>query len=179
MVSIRCKIVVKSVLEQLNLHFTVLELGEIVIKEKLSAARYRQLNDALITFGFELMDDTKSILIEKIKHEIIEIIHYSDDIPKIKFSKYLSEKINRDYVYLSNLFTEVKGMSIEQFIIAHKIERVKELLIYNQLSLTEIAWKLNYSSVGHLSNQFKKVTGLSPSHFKKIKHKRLNARENI
>ena len=125
------------------------------------------------------MDDKKSMLIEKIKNVIIEMVHHSTENIKINFSDYLSQKLNYDYTYLSNLFSEVQGTTIEQFIISHKTERIKELIIYGELNITEIAWKMNYSSVAHLSSQFKKVTGLSPSHFKKLKDKRRNPIEEI
>src|SRR6476620_10617282 len=125
------------------------------------------------------MDNKKSMLIEKIKSVVIESIHYSEEQLQINFSKYLSEKLNYDYTYLSNLFSEVQGTTIEHFIIAHKIERVKELLVYDELNLTAIAWKLHYSSVAHLSNQFKKVTGLTPSHFKLLKKMRRDTLENL
>jgi AraC-like DNA-binding protein len=118
-------------------------------------------------------------LIEKIKNVIIEMVHYSDEMIKINFSEYLSKKLNHNYTYLANLFSEVQGISIEQFIILHKIERIKELIIYGELNITEIAWKMNYSSVAHLSNQFKKVTGLSPSHFKQLKDKSRNPIEEV
>jgi AraC-like DNA-binding protein len=118
------------------------------------------------------MDDKKSMLIEKIKNVIIEMVHHSDEVIKVNFSIYLSEKLNHDYTYLSNLFSEVQGTTIERFIISHKTERVKELIIYGEHNITEIAWKMGYSSVAHLSSQFKKVTGLSPSHFKNMKDKR-------
>ena len=179
MVSIRCKVIIKSVLQNLDLHFSIIELGEVEIEETLSAEKHNLLNTSLLEFGFELVEDKKAILIEKIKNIVIETIHYSDDPPLLKFSNYLTEKLNYDYHYLSNLFSEVKGTTIEQYIIAHKIEKIKELLLYNQLSLTEIAAKLHYSSVSHLSRQFKKVTGLTPSFFKNMKHKRLIARENL
>jgi len=126
----------------------------------------------LIKSGLELMDNKKAVLIEKIIKVIIEMIHHTDEIIKINFSDYLSEKLQHDYTYLSNIFSEVKGITIQQFIIIHKIERIKELLLYDELNLTEISYKLNYSSVAHLSNQFKKVTGLSPSHFKQLKDRR-------
>jgi AraC-like DNA-binding protein len=122
----------------------------------------------------ELLDDKKSILIEKIKSVIVEMIHYSDELPQINFSDYISEKLNFDYTYLSNVFSEVKGITIQHFIIINKIERVKELLLYDELNLTEISYKLQYSSVAHLSNQFKKVTGLSPSFYKQLQQKRKN-----
>ena len=125
------------------------------------------------------MDDNKAILIEKIKNVIVEMVHYREAPLKINFSDYLAEKLQYDYTYLSNLFSEVVGTTIEHFVIAHKIERVKELIVYDELNLTEISYLLNYSSVAHLSNQFKKVTGLTPSHFKKLKHKRRGGLEEI
>ncbi len=179
MVSLRCKMIVKAELETLGLHHMIVELGEVEIKEVLSEQTHDALKKALLKSGLELMDDKKAMLIEKIKNVVVEMIHYSDELPKTNFSDYLSKKLNYDYTYLSNLFSEVKGITIEHFIISHKIERVKELLIYNELNLTEIAWKLRYSSVAHLSNQFKKVTGLTPSFFKKIKNQRLIALENL
>ena len=179
MVSLRCKMIVKAELENMGLHFAIVELGEVEIVEDLSKQDEGQLKTALLKYGLELMEDKKSMLIEKIKNIIVEMIHYSDEPPLLNFSDYLSEKLNYDYNYLSNLFSEVKGTTIEHFIIAHKIERAKELLIYNQLTLTEIADKLHYSNVAHLSNQFKKVTGLTPTFFKKMKHKRLIALENL
>ncbi len=125
------------------------------------------------------MDDKKAVLIERIRNIIIEMVHYSKELPKTNFSDFLSEKLNYDYTYLANLFSEVQGTTIEKFIIAHKIERVKELIIYDELNLTEIAWLMHYSSVAHLSNQFKKITGLTPSHFKQLKNKRRKAIEDI
>ena len=166
MVSLRCKMIVKSELENMGLHFTIVELGEVEIREKLSAKKQKQLKIALIKFGLELMEDKKSMLIEKIKNIIVEMIHYNDELPITNFSNYLAEKLNYNYNYISNLFSEVKCTIIEHYIIAHKIERAKKLIIYNELTLTEIAYKLHYSSVAHLSNQFKKVTGLTPSFLK-------------
>src|SRR5579862_7846762 len=166
MVCFRCKIVVKSELEKLGLHYSIIELGEIEIKETPSQRMHKCLRIALHKSGLELLDDNKAMLIEKIKNVIIEMIHYGDAFPKIKFSCYLSDKLNYNYTYISNLFSEVKGITIEHFIIAHKIERVKELLLYNELTLKEIAHKLVYSNTAHLSKQFKKVTGLTPSFFK-------------
>jgi YesN/AraC family two-component response regulator len=179
MVSLRCKMIVRSELEQLGLHIINVDLGEVEIKEDLSPHQKAKLETALLRFGLELMEDKKSMLIEKIKNIVVEMIHYSDEPPVWNFSNYLTEKLNYDYNYLSNLFSEVKGTTIEHFIISHKIERAKELLIYNEMSLTEIADKLHYSNVAHLSNQFKKVTGLTPSFFKKMKHKRFIALENL
>ena len=181
MVSIRCKMIVKSELENLGLHYIYVDLGEADIMEDISKKQLAELNIALKKSGLELMDDRKSILIEKIKNVIVEYVHYSDlDEPlRINFSNHLAGKLNHDYTYLSNLFSEVQGTTIEHFIIMHKIERVKELLVYDELSLTEIAYKLHYSSVAHLSTQFKKITGLTPSHFKQLRHKRLNNLENL
>ena len=172
MVCNRCKMSVKSEFKKLGLHFIVVELGEAEIMEDLSAEYLDRLNVALKKNGLELIDDKKSILVEKIKTIIIELVHYTDDQNKLNLSDYLSEKLNHNYTYLANLFSEVKGTTIEQFHLAHKIERVKELLVYDELNLTEIADKLHYSSVAHLSNQFKKMTGLTPSHFKNLKNKK-------
>jgi AraC-like DNA-binding protein len=163
--------VVKSELEKLGLHYTAVELGEAEIDGRISAEQLDNLNVALKRTGLELMDDNKTILVEKIKTIIIELIHYNDEQIKINLSDYLSEKLNHNYTYLSNLFSEIKGTTIEKFYLSHKIEKVKELLVYDELNLTEIAFKLHYSSVAHLSNQFKKMTGLTPSHFKNLKHK--------
>ncbi|GAA4746232.1 hypothetical protein GCM10023229_27830 [Flavisolibacter ginsenosidimutans] len=171
--------IVRAELEKLGLHAAIVELGEVEIAENLTSKKQKELATALLAFGFELLEDKKSMLIEKIKNIIVEMIHYNDEPPGINFSNYLSEKLGYEYNYLSNLFSEIKGTTIEHYIISHKIERAKELLIYNQLTLTEIAYKLHYSSVSHLSNQFKKVTGLTPSFFKNMKHKRLIARENL
>lgn len=179
MVSIRCKMLVKDELKKLGLHFIMVELGEVEIMETLSGEQRVQLKQALLRSGLELMDDKKAVLIEKIKAVVIEMVHYADERPKENFSDYLSEKLHHDYTYLANLFSEVTGTTIEHYVIAHKIERVKELIIYDELNLTEISYKMNYSSVAHLSNQFKKVTGLSPSHFKKLKDKRRNPIEDI
>ena len=164
--------VVKQQLKKLSLHYITVELGEVEILEIISNAQLIEFKTALVKYGLELLDDKKSILIEKIKKVIVELIHYSDEPAKVNFSDYLSEKLNHDYTYLANLFSEVEGINIEHYIIMHKIERVKELLVYDELSLTEISYKLHYSSVAHLSNQFKKITGLTPSHFKRFKENR-------
>jgi len=179
MVCIRCKMVVKSELEKLGLHYVVVDLGEAEIMENITAEQHDLFKEALLKSGLELMDDKKSVLIEKIKKIIIELIHYSEEPLTINFSEYLSRKLNHNYTYLANLFSEVQGTTIEKFIITHKIERVKELLVYNELNLTEIAYLMHYSSVAHLSAQFKKVTGLTPSHFKQLREKRLNMLENL
>ena len=179
MVSARCKMVAKEELRKLGLHYVMVDLGEVEIMETLTDDTHAALKNGLQQSGLELMDDKRSMLIEKIKIIVIEVVHYQEEPLKINFSEYLSKKLNHDYTYLSNLFSEVQGTTIEHFLIAHKIEKVKELLIYNELTLTEIAYKMNYSSVAHLSNQFKKVTGLTPTHFKKLKDKRRNTLENI
>lgn len=179
MVSNRCKMMVKEELKKLGLHFILVDLGEIEIMEELTEDQKTTLKEALLVSGLELMDDKKAILIEKIKNVIIEMIHHTEEIIKTNFSDYLSEKLNHDYTYLSNLFSEVQGITIAQFIINHKIERIKELIIYDELSITQIAWKMNYSSVAHLSNQFKKTTGLSPSHFKQMRDLRRIPIEDI
>lgn len=179
MVSNRCKMAVKEELKKLGLHFIVVDLGEVEIMENITMEQREKLKLCLLSSGLELMDDKKAMLIEKIKNVIIEMVHHSEEVIKINFSDYLHEKLNHDYTYLSNLFSEVQGTTIEQFIISHKTERIKELIIYGELNITEIAWKMNYSSVAHLSTQFKKVTGLSPSHFKKLKDKRRNPLEEI
>ena len=179
MVCNRCKMTVKSELKNLGLHFIMVELGEAEIMEEISDEQLYHLNAALKKNGLELIDDKKSILVEKIKTIIIELVHYTDKQNKTNLSDYLSEKLNHNYTYLANLFSEVKGTTIEQFHLAHKIEKVKELLVYDELNLTEIADKMHYSSVAHLSNQFKKMTGLTPSHFKKLKNKRRYSLGNV
>ena len=179
MVSNRCKLAVKEVLRNLGIHFIVVDLGEVEIMENLSQTQREQLTKALHFSGLELMDDKRGGLVEKIKNSIIEMVLHTEETIKVNFSDYLSKKLNHDYTYLSNLFSETQGTTIEQFIITHKIERIKELIIYDELNISQIAWKLNYSSVAHLSNQFKKITGLTPSHFKQLKVKRRNPIEEI
>jgi len=179
MVSIRCKMLVKTELDKLGLHYRVVELGEVEIEENITADQTEQLKSALLQSGLELMDDKKARLIEKIKNVVVEMVHYEDEFPKTKNSEYIAGKLNHNYTYLANLFSEATGTTIEHYIIIHKIERAKELIIYDELTLTEIAWKLNYSSVAHLSNQFKKITGLTPSFFKKLKTKRLIPLEDL
>jgi AraC-like DNA-binding protein len=179
MVSLRCKMMVETELKKLGLRYLVLDLGMVETLEDITLAQRQLLKENLLRSGLELLDDSKSILIEKIKNVIIEMIHYSEELPKVNYSDYISDKLNYDYTYLSNIFSEVKGITIQQFIIIHKIERVKELLLYNELNLTEIAYKMHYSSVAHLSNQFKKITGLSPTFYKQLKQKRKNNLENM
>jgi len=163
----------------LGLHYTTVELGEAEVLEHISVNQHDQLQVALLKSGLELMDDKKSVLIQQIKTVIIELVHYSEDPLSIKFSEFLSQKLNHDYTYLANLFSEVQGITIEKFFIAHKIERVKELLVYDELNLTEIAELMHYSSVAHLSTQFKKVTGLTPSYFKQLRDKRRSMLEDV
>ncbi len=179
MVSLRCKMIVKEELKKLGINYIFVELGEVEIQQALSIDQRTQLKTALLKSGLELMDDQKAVLIEKIKNIIVEMIHYDDDWLKIKNSEFISSRLNHDYTYLANLFSETTGTTIENYIIAHKIEKVKELLLYDELNLTEISYKLNYSSVAHLSNQFKKVTGLTPSYFKKLKYKKRKPLEDI
>ena len=171
--------IVKAELSKLGLHYLSVDLGEIETMETLTAQQLIDFSKALQRSGLELMDDKKSILIEKIKNIVVEMVHYADEFPKVKNSIYISEKSGHNYTYLANLFSEATGITIEHFIILHKIEKVKELLIYDELSLTEFSYQLNYSSVAHLSAQFKKITGLTPSFFKKLKYKRTTQLENL
>ncbi|TPN88080.1 helix-turn-helix domain-containing protein [Aquimarina algicola] len=179
MVSLRCKLMVKEELKKLGLHYMVLELGVVELLEDITKDQRLELKKNLSKSGLELMESKKSILIEKIRNVIIEMIHYTDELPKVNYSDYLSEKVGYNYTYLANIFSEVKGVTIQQFIIVHKIEKVKELLIYDELNLTEISYKLHYSSVAHLSNQFKKITGLTPTFYKKLKEKRKQNLEDL
>lgn len=168
MVCIRCKMVVESELNKLGLLYGKVDLGEVEVLEDMSAQQQNQFKTALLKSGLELIDDHRAILVSRIKAVVVEMVHYTETPPKTNFSHYLSSKLNYNYTYLSNLFAEVTGITIEHYINTHKIERVKELLLYNELSLSEISYKLNYSSVAHLSSQFKKITGLTPSYFKRI-----------
>jgi AraC-like DNA-binding protein len=179
MVSNRCKLAVKEELKKLGLHFIVVDLGEVEIMEDMTLEQQQLLQIGLVSSGLELMDDKRAILIEKINNVITEMIHQSEELPRVNYSDYISQKLDYDYTYLSNLFSEVKGITIQQFIIIHKIEKVKELLFYNELNLTEISHKMHYSSVAHLSNQFKKITGLTPSAYKQLKEKKRNTLEEI
>lgn len=170
---------VKEELLKLGFHYVEVDLGVVELLDTISADQREILKKNLLKSGLELMDDKRSILIEKIKNSIIEMIHDSEELPKENFSTYLSEKMGYDYTYIANTFSEVKGMSIQQFIILHKIEKVKELLLYDELTLSEISYKLQYSSAAHLSNQFKKITGLTPSFFKQLRNKRKLNFENL
>jgi AraC-like DNA-binding protein len=170
---------VKEELKKLGLHYIIVDMGVVDIMENITGEQREQLKIGLFKSGLELIDNKKALLIERIKNVIIEMVNYTDELPKTNFSDYLSKKLGYDYTYMANLFSEVQGSTIEKFIISHKIERVKEMIIYDELSLTKIAWKFHYSSVAHLSNQFKKITGLSPSHFKILKDKRRKAIEDV
>ncbi|MGE8556677.1 MAG: helix-turn-helix domain-containing protein [Chryseobacterium jejuense] len=179
MVSLRCKMVVHQELERLGIKNAIVDLGTVELLDDISVELRQILKENLLKTGLEVLDDKKSILIEKIKNVVIEMIHYSDELPKENFSDYVSEKLGYDYTYLANTFSEVKGMTLQHFIIINKVEKVKELLLYDELNLTEISYKLNYSSVAHLSNQFKKITGLSPSFYKQLKQRRLGNLEDL
>lgn len=172
MVCNRCIMAVKSELDKLGIEPNDVQLGEVTFERELTAQEKEKFSKALVSLGFEMIDDKKSRIIEQIKNIIIDLVHHQDNDIKTNLSELLSEKLHHDYSYLSNLFSEVEGTTIEKYFIAQKIEKVKELLVYDELSLSEIAFRLNYSSVAYLSNQFKKVTGLSPSHFKKIREDR-------
>ena len=179
MVSLRCKMMVKEELSKLGLNYVIVDLGMVEILEDITQKQREQLSRNLLKSGLELLEDKKSILIEKIKIVITEMIHYSDELPNVNYSDFISKKLDYDYTYLANIFSEVMGITIQQYIIIHKIEKVKELILYDELSLSEISYKLHYSSPAHLSNQFKKVTGLTPSFFKKMKQKRNKNLENM
>ncbi len=179
MVCIRCKMVVGDELTKLGLKYLSVELGEVDLEEDISPVRREELKAHLLKYGLELMDDKKSVLIQKIKTVVIELVHYTEEPLAVNFSDYLSRTLHYDYTYLANLFSEVQGITIEKFLIAHKIERVKELLVYNELTLTEIADKMHYSSVAHLCTQFKKTTGLTPSHFRELRNKRRSMLEDL
>jgi AraC-like DNA-binding protein len=169
MVSLRCKLLVREELKGIGINNANIELGFVEFAESINDKEKESFASALLKSGLELMDDKKSLLIERIKNLIVEMVHYSEDIPKINISSFIQEKMGLDYKYLSSIFSEVKGITIEQFLIQHKVERVKELLLYDELSIKEIAYQMHYSSVAHLSSQFKKVTGLTPSFFKNLR----------
>jgi len=179
MVSNCCKTMVKEALTQVGLTATAITLGEVDLREDVPPETLRQLRVLLIKSGHELMDDKRAILIERIKNVVIEIVHYADEASKINFSAHLGDTLGYDYTYLANLFSETTGITIEHFMILHKIERAKELIIYDELNMTEIAHKLNYSSASHLSNQFKKITGLTPSFFKSLNNKKRISLEDV
>jgi AraC-like DNA-binding protein len=171
--------VVRAELEKLGLNIVNVKIGEANIAGDLLPEQTEQLDAALRDSGLQLLDNRKSILVEKIKIAIIELVHHTDEQIRVNLSDFLAEKLNHDYTYLANLFSEVKGMTIERFFLTHKIEKVKELIVYDEMNLTEIAYKMHYSSVAHLSNQFKKLTGLTPSHYKKLRSKRRGTLEDV
>lgn len=179
MVSLCCKKVVAEELKKMDLHFTSLELGEVHLAKPINKEEKLRLKNILHEYGLELMEDKNAILVEKIVTTIVTMIHESEEFPNVNFSVFLTNQLNQDYPVLSSLFSKTKGITIEHFIILHKIERAKELIMYDELSLTEISYKLHYSSVAHLSNQFKKITGHTPTFFKKIKNKKRNCLDNI
>ncbi len=179
MVTMRCKIVVREELARLGLHHANVEMGVVEVFEEITEAQRAQLKINLQRTGLELLEDKRSALIERIKNVIIEMVYHAEEVPKVNFSDYISEKLGYDYTYLSNIFSEVKGITIQQFIIMNKIEKVKDLLMYDELNLTEISFRLNYSSVAHLSNQFKKATGLSPSFYRELKKRRREIQQNL
>ncbi|WP_051350082.1 helix-turn-helix domain-containing protein [Dyadobacter alkalitolerans] len=179
MVSLRCKMMVEEELRKLEIGYSLIDLGMVEIAGEMYPQQREMLKNNLLKSGLELMDDKKSILIEKIKNLIIQMIHHSDELPKINHSDYISKQLGYDYTYLANVFSEVKGITIQQFIIIHKIERVKELILYDELNLTQISYKMNYSSVAYLSHQFKQITGLTPSFYKQLKGKRSGNLENV
>ena len=169
MVCNRCIMMVQNELDKLDLNVKNIRLGEVTFDKELIVEEKRKLDEALTLLGFQVIDDKKSLIIEKIKNIIIDLVHHQNNDAKINLSDVLSSQLHHDYNYLSNLFSDIEGTTIEKYFIAQKIEKVKELLVYDELSLSEIAFRLNYSSVAYLSNQFKKITGLTPSHFKQIK----------
>ncbi len=179
MVSYRCKILVREILKRGGIHCISVQLGWVETIENVNPSQYRQIQSDLLRFKLELITDKKDILIEQIKTTIIELIHNSDEQIKINYSNYLSKKLKYNYTYLSNVFSLSEGITLEHFIIIHKIARVKELITYDELNITEIAFKLHYSSVAHLSNQFKKETGITTSYFRSLKEKNLINIENL
>ncbi len=179
MVCNRCKMVVKSELEKFGLHPISVELGEVELAEELNEQKKTQLNERLLSFGFALMDDKKIRIIEKIKNLIVDLVQNKNSQLKTNLSDYLSKELHHDYTYITNLFSQVEGTTIEQYFIAQKIERVKELLVYDESSLSQIADDMGYSSVSHLSKQFKKVTGLTPSHFKQLRENKRKPLEEL
>jgi AraC-like DNA-binding protein len=179
MVSDRCKIIVRTELQKLGIPFSKVELGEVEILGYINKEQQNRINATLKNLGFELLQDKKSIQIESVKNCIVEMVHYSEQQPKIKFSVFLSQRLNHDYTYLSNIFSENQGISIECYLLNQRLERIKELLFYDELNISEIAEKLHFSSTGHLSNQFKKMTGLTPSQYKHLSLKRRKPLEDV
>ncbi len=179
MVSLRCKLMVMQELKKLGIRYVVVDLGVAEIFEDITSEQRELLKVNLQKSGLELLDDKRSIIIERIQNVVVEMIHYAEELPKSNYSAHISEKMGYDYTYLSNMFAEVKGITLQNYIIMHKVEMAKELILYNELNLTEISQLLQYSSVAHLSNQFKKLTGLTPSFYKQLKKKRIVNLENL
>ena len=179
MVCIRCQIVVKAELDKLGIKYSYVKIGEADIIGDIESEKEEQLKNSLKEVGLFLMDNKEDVLAEKIKTAVIELVHFTKDQIQVNLSDYLSEKLNYNYNYLANLFSEEKGITIEKFYLTHRIERVKELIIYDELNLSEIAWLMHYSSAAHLSNQFKKYTGLTPTQFKMLKDKDRDTLENL
>lgn len=179
MVCDRCKMAVKYELTKLGIKPIRVDLGEVETEDDLTETQYQKFAEILKEYGFEMIDKSNARIIEKIKNTVIELVHGSNETIKINYSAYIEGKLKKKYNYLSNLFSEIEGITIEQFIIFQKIEKVKELLVYNELSLSEIADKLGYSSVAYLSTQFKKTTGLTPSYFKSVKDKKRLSLDNF
>ncbi len=179
MVSSRCIMMVEAKLEQLGILYTQVGLGEVHIVGTISKQKCHELELALNEIGLELLDNKRTQLVEKIKNVVVEMVHHKEELPRVNFSDYLTEKLNMDYTTMSTIFSHTKGITIEHFIVINKIEKVKELLTYDELSIKEIACKMNYSGASHLSNQFKKVTGLTPSYYKTMKNFRRNGLEDL
>ena len=177
MVCLRCKMIVRQELKNLGLHANAIELGMVELQEDINEMQLEQLRKRLHQSGLEIMDDQHSQLVERIILVLIEMIHYAEDLPEENMSDYISKKLDYDYTFLANIFSEVKGITIQKFVIMQKIEKVKEMLLYEDFTLTEIAHKLQYSSVAHLSGQFKKVTGLTPTFFKHLSRLRREHRK--
>lgn len=174
MVSLRCKMIVQQQLDRIGIQYFSIDLGLVETKNCITSCQIDELRKSLQLVGLDILDNRKSILIDKIKNVVIEMIHYNEELPKVNQSDFICKKIGYDYTYLSNIFSEVEGITIQQFIIIHKIELVKELLLYNELSLKEISHRMNYSSASHLSTQFKKITGLTPTLFYRLKKREMN-----
>ncbi len=170
MVCIRCEMIVKEQIKKITSNNTIVKLGEVEVVDTLTNAQLNEFKTGLLKFGLVVLDDKKNLIIDKIKKVIIEMVHYEDEPLKINFSTYLSKKLDHEYTFLANLFSEVEGINVEHYLIKHKVERVKELLVYHKLTLTEISYKMNYSSVAHLCNQFKKITGKTPADFKRSRY---------
>lgn len=171
MVSSRCIHTVKTVLQQLGITYINISLGEVHLTSNVSVTQLRTFKEKIASYGLGIIADRKGMLVERIRSLVVDMIHHHEELPKENYSWYIANKLDQNYTYIANIFSEQTGMTIEQFIISHKIEKVKELLMYKEMSLTQIAFRLNYSSVAHLSNQFKKVTGMNPSAYRQLQQK--------